>query len=131
MNQYHSLMVIEMSEPGLSKIEEYFFDNFYRVLVIPEDGKFIVSVDVYIAYWNHTNPREICIENTCLLVKEISNISLGMDLSVEKIVVIGVRVSGKDETINVKWVLNRKPGFQDIERLYKYSWLIARGQVGI
>ncbi|MEM4718182.1 MAG: hypothetical protein QXE81_05430 [Desulfurococcaceae archaeon] len=118
-----------MNKSDLNKVEEYFFDNYYRVLVLPEDGKFIVSVDVYITQWNQSDQREICIENTCLLVKEINNFSPGIDQRVEKIIVIGVRVAGRDETINVKWILSGKPGFLDIEKLYKYSWLVARGQM--
>jgi hypothetical protein len=111
-------------------LEEYYFDNFYRVLVIRENEKYVVSVDVYYNGWKYINQKEVCVENTCLLVKEIDpNDVKAVFQSVEKIFIIGVKVNDKLETVNVKWVSNSKPNREVIEEIYKYSWKIASGEV--
>ncbi|AFL67036.1 hypothetical protein Desfe_1165 [Desulfurococcus amylolyticus DSM 16532] len=115
-----------MSKPGI--ISEYYFSDYYRVIVIEEGDSYIVSVDVYRSKWIFTDYTEKCVENTCLLLKELSPESNGnryVDLdSVSKIIIIGVKVDDNYETINVKWVLRKKPTYSDIESLYEASWRI-------
>lgn len=108
-------------------LEEYYFDDYYRVLVINEEGKYVVSVDVYYANWKYSEHRELCVEEVCLLIKEIapSQVKVNMD-GVVKIIVIGTRVKGKHETINVKWIMNRKPSINEVSSIYRESWNIAK-----
>ena len=111
-------------------LEEYYFDNFYRVLVVRENEKYVVSVDVYYNEWKRIDQKEVCVENTCLLVKEVDpNDVKALFQSVEKIFIIGVKVNDKLETVNVKWVFNSKPSREVMEKIYKYSWKIASGEV--
>lgn len=109
-------------------LEEYYFDDYYRVLVINEEGKYVVSVDVYYANWRYSEHRELCIEEVCLLVKEItpSQVKANVD-GVMKIMVIGTKVKDKHETINVKWIMNRKPSSNEILGIYRDSWNIVKG----
>ncbi|MEM0001143.1 MAG: hypothetical protein QXH02_06915 [Desulfurococcaceae archaeon] len=109
-------------------LEEYYFDDYYRVLVINEDGRYVVSVDVYYANWEYSEHRELCIEEVCLLVKEIapSQVKVSVD-GVVKVLVIGTRVGGRYETINVKWIMVRKPSSSEISSIYMDSWNIAKG----
>lgn len=110
-------------------VNEYFFDNYYRVVVLEDEGGFLVSVDVYITDWRLGEPVEKCINNTCLLVKEITlNNSQEYPCNPSKITIIGVKTSGKRETISVKWLCREKPGYNQIQALYELSWRIARGE---
>ena len=106
-------------------IEEHYLNDYYRVLVIRDNDKYIVSVDVYRAEWKYQDYFVNCINEVCLLFKEIENLDISIDLNgVEKIIVIGSRVKDKYETINVKWILNHKPSQTEVEKIYQYSWKI-------
>ncbi|MEM4490547.1 MAG: hypothetical protein QXK41_05245 [Desulfurococcaceae archaeon] len=111
-------------------MEEYYFDNFYRVVLLRDDEKYVVSVDVYYAGWKYDDQRKICVENTCLIIKEIDPSETSISLQdVERIFVIGVKVDNKFETINVKWILKSKPCREVIETIYKFSWKLASGML--
>ncbi|ADV65366.1 hypothetical protein [Desulfurococcus mucosus] len=108
-------------------VSEYYFSEHYRVLVIEEGDHYTVSVDVYRDEWVFTGHMEKCIGDTCLLVKELEPGSTAalVDTGVEgvvKTVVIGVRVKETRETVNVKWIMGRKPSYSDVEALYRASW---------
>lgn len=108
-------------------LEEYYFDEYYRVLVMGEENKYVVSVDVYYASWKYSEYRELCVGEVCLLVKDILPSEVKVSISgVEKISVIGVKVKDKCETINVKWIMNRKPTNEEISSIYKDSWSIVK-----
>jgi len=122
-----------MSSP--SNVTEYYFSNHYRVLVVEDGEAYTVSVDVYRDKWGFTGHVEKCIRDVCILFKEIPREALSeIGISVEGVVraiVIGVRVGGKEEAINVKWILVRKPTYRDVEALYRASWrLIGCGSEG-
>lgn len=107
-------------------VREVFFDNYYRVLVVHGGSEYTVSVDVYHVGWIFTDYRERCIDNICLLIAEapIPHIE---GLVVKRVLVIGIRVGERAETINVKWFIDKNPTTEDLERIYKYSWMIVRG----
>jgi len=111
-------------------IKEYYFDDYYRVLVIESGSKYVISVDVYYADWKYGNYREVCIGEVCLLVKELAPSEINVNFAnVEKVMVIGVRVGDKRETVNVKWIMGSKPGDDEIEGIYRHSWRIAQGEL--
>ncbi|MCY0868903.1 MAG: hypothetical protein OWQ48_06760 [Desulfurococcus sp.] len=110
-------------------VSEYYFSEHYRVLVVEENGEFTVSVDVYREGWDFTDYTSKCIGDVCLLLKELTSDSLrivaeGIE-GVVKVAVIGVRVADKYETIGVKWVIDRKPGYAQVEAIYKASWKLV------
>lgn len=110
-----------------NKVEEHYFDEYYRVIVISEEGKYIVSVDVYRVGWSYKNYKEICIENICLLLKELPINLVGTTLrGVEKVILVGTRVGDKYETINVKWIVDHKPSDVELQELYDFSWKLIR-----
>jgi hypothetical protein len=113
---------------GEEVIEQY-FDNFYRVVVVRDNGEYVVSVDVYYVGWTYGDHREVCIENTCLLMKELDASILRVNpCKSRKIIVIGTRLGSKAETINIKWICSEKPSGRELEELYRLSWIIARGE---
>lgn len=115
-----------MNETGI--IEEYYFDDYYRVLVMVDGTKYVVSVDVYYVGWNYDEYKELCIGEICLLVKELTPIGRIDSINIEKIVVVGTRVGNKLETINVKWIMDSKPGDNEMLKIFKNSWRVARGE---
>lgn len=116
-----------MNETGI--VEEYYFDDYYRVLVMVDGTKYIVSVDVYYVGWNYNEYKELCVGEICLLVKELIPIGRMDSINIEKIVVIGTRVGNKLETINVKWIMDSKPSDSEMLKIFKSSWRIARGEL--
>ncbi|MCC6034299.1 MAG: hypothetical protein LM567_02210 [Desulfurococcaceae archaeon] len=105
--------------------EEIYFDEFYRVLVLSEKDNFIVSVDVYVKKASFESPKETCIDNICLLLKEVKDASRTL-LGVINILVVAIKVRENPvEVISVKWILNHKPSREEIEYIYKKSWEIV------
>ncbi|MEM2025276.1 MAG: hypothetical protein QXW94_03195 [Desulfurococcaceae archaeon] len=116
-------------EPSSLKIEELFFDEYYRMLVLEDLNRFIISVDVYKPGWDYTNYKDVCINETCLLLKELSPSEINLDAAmggVEKVVVVGVKVGAKFETIGVKWFMKHKPSSEEVRSIYERSWRIIR-----
>lgn len=112
----------------LEVVSEYWFMDYYRVLVVNLNGiRKFVSVDVYRPGWPFSEHEELCISSAacCLLYKELGAseyASLFDRVSVEKIVVTGVKTNGSLETINVRWFIRGEPTYSDIEKIFRCSW---------
>lgn len=116
-------------ESGNLRIEEHYFDEYYRVVVLEDASKYVVSVDVYKPSWEFSDYRSVCADSVCLLVKELlpSEVSLRVDVQgVERVVVLGVKTGDRFETINVKWFVRSKPTAEDIRQLYEHSWRMLK-----
>lgn len=117
---------------GTVEVAEYYFSDYYRVVVIGEDNLFIVSVDVYRKGWLFSGFEEKCVSNglVCARFKTLENPSLPEDLSsiTEKVIVEGIKASGAEETISVKWLLNRKPTLEEVSRIHELSWRLIKCQ---
>lgn len=104
-------------------IEEYYFDDFYRVILVEEEGGYTLSVDVYLPYWPFGEYEKSCVQTdekeVCLLFKELE-MSEFTDL-VEKVVVTGSLIGGEYETINVKYFLKKRPSTEEVRQLYEYA----------
>jgi hypothetical protein len=112
----------------VEELSEYYFDNFYKVLVVKSGGEYLVSVDTYIAGWYHGPPQELCIEDACLLYKEVYfEEAASLPCKPARVVIVGSRVRDRVETINVKWVCRERPSDEEVKRLYEISWTLARG----
>lgn len=107
---------------GVPDVEEYYFDDYYRVVVVKDGQDYVVSVDVYKNSWAYDVYESICVENTCLFVKRLSGDSTRCVSGVREVMITGVKVGSKVETINVKWILDHKPSFQEVGALYECSW---------
>lgn len=116
-----------MNEPGI--IEEYYFDEYYRVLVMADGAKYVVSVDVYHVGWNFNGCKELCMGEICLLVKELAPIVKIDSINIEKIIIIGTKVGNRLETINVKWIVSNRPSDNEMLKIFRSSWKIARGEL--
>lgn len=104
------------------EVEEYYFDDYYRVIVIRSSQYYVVSVDVYVNHWIFDVYESTCIEDTCLLVKKLGEDALECISGVREIMVVGVKVGSKLETINVKWFVDHRPSAQEVETIYRCSW---------
>lgn len=104
-------------------IEEYYFDDFYRVILVEEEEGYTLSVDVYLPYWPFGESEKSCVtadgREICLLFKELE-INEFTDL-VGKVVVTGSLIGGESETINVKYFLKRRPSTEEVRQLYEYA----------
>lgn len=115
-----------------SEITEYYFSDFYRALVVKiNENEYMVSIDVYKkrseCMPNGHNVRYVCINDTCLIVEEIDPAVVINSIKVEglsKIFIITTKVGDNCEIINVKWLVNKKPMFEDVETMYTASWQI-------
>jgi hypothetical protein len=112
------------------EVLEYYLSDYYRVVVIREGEGFLVSVDVYRKGWFFKDHEEKCVGDgkVCLMFKQLLPTSLSNELSgiTEKIIVEGIRVSGIEETISVKWFLKRRPDYEDVLRIFNTSWGLIR-----
>ncbi|QOR94857.1 hypothetical protein IMZ38_02765 [Thermosphaera chiliense] len=120
-----------MGDTGIM-VFEYYFSDYYRVIVFREGENFIVSVDVYRKGWPFKDYEEKCVAEgqVCLLFKTISPAQLPGEplLSVEKIIVEGVRVSGVEETISVKWFFKGELGQEEVSKVFNASWSLIKCQ---
>ena len=122
--------VYTMEQP--SNVSEYWFLRYYRVLVIAENSKKTVSVDVYKKGFNHVTTSEKCLENKeyCILYSEIDKKDyfelFGKDLGnkIEKIIIVGIKAKDKTETVNVRYIVNGELTYNDIGKLFYKSWEI-------
>ncbi|MEM0325732.1 MAG: hypothetical protein QW733_01690 [Desulfurococcaceae archaeon] len=106
-------------------VEEYYFDDYYRVVVVRDEQDHIVSVDVYRPTWKYDSYESICVENVCLLISVLRNPEISAIHGVKKIIVIGVKVNEKVETVNVKWIVDHKPSRSEVEAMYRESWRLV------
>jgi len=111
---------------------EYYFSDYYRVIVFREGENFIVSVDVYRKGWPFKDYEEKCVSGgeVCLLFKTVPPAQLPGEppLLAEKIIVEGVRVSGVEETISVKWFFKGELGQEDVSKVFNASWSLIKCQ---
>ncbi|WP_448579193.1 hypothetical protein [Thermosphaera sp.] len=114
------------------EVFEYYFSDYYRVVVFKEGDAFIASVDVYRKGWPFKDYEEKCVAEgeVCLLFKIILPDQLPGEppLSTEKIMVEGIRVSGVEETISVKWFFKGKLEQDDVSRVFNASWSLIKCQ---
>jgi hypothetical protein len=107
---------------GTHHYEEIYFDEFYRVLVLSEKSSFIVSVDVYMKKTSFESSKKTCIDDICLLLKEVEEASKALP-GVIRVLVVAIKVRENPvEVVSVKWILDHKPGREEIEHIYKESW---------
>lgn len=118
-----------------SNVNEYWFLKYYRVLVIEEDDKKIVSVDVYKKDFTVTSNTVLkCIDdkNYCIMYRELSMpeyrnvIPSSLRDKVKKVVVVGVKAKDKLETINVRYVVHGDLKYSDVEELFYTSWKLIK-----
>jgi len=108
---------------------EYWFYNYYRAVLVSSGDVIVVSIDVYRRSWVFNDYRMICVKDNeyCLLYAELKD---GLDKYVldngvvDRVVVTGVKARDVYETINVKWFVKGVLNDSDVEKLFKYSWMI-------
>jgi len=106
-------------------VSEYWFHNYYRVLVIDRgDGLKILSVDVYRRGWFFDKYDSKCVDqNYCLLYAYIDNPKTMLNkVVVEKIIVTGVKARDTYETINVRWFIRGDLTYSVVEEIFYASW---------
>lgn len=113
----------------LDNVSEYWFLDYYRVLLIDLDNnKKFLSVDVYRRNWVfRENYVEKCVADKkyCLLYKELKPDPDKYSLTngkVIKIIVTGIKAEEIYETINVRWVIEGNITYKDIEKIFYWSW---------
>ncbi len=124
--------------PEASNVSEYWFYNYYRVLVIELDKEYVVEVDVYRKDWPFKDVDKIeCLSNKkyCMLYKSISpeyimsNNLLSDEVlvkSLNKVIIVGVKVGERSEVINVRYFINKDImlRYDYLESLFYSSWRI-------
>ena len=112
-------------------VSEYWFLEFYRVLVTRIDNENYVSVDVYREEWPWSldGSTKICVkdEEYCLLYHVIDRdlVNKVFDKLAENIVkveAVGVKTGDKLETVNVRYIIRGELKYNDIEQLFYNSW---------
>jgi len=107
---------------GTHYYEEIYFDEFYRVLVLSEESSFIVSVDVYMKKASFESSKKTCIDDICLLLREVEEASRALP-GVIRVLVVAIKVRENPvEVVSVKWILDHKPSKEEIKDIYKKSW---------
>ncbi|MEM3925976.1 MAG: hypothetical protein QXU22_04280 [Desulfurococcaceae archaeon] len=120
-------------------IDEYYFSDFYRTIVVKSgENEYMVSVDVYKktdrCALDNQDIKYTCVEDTCLIIEEVKPTLIPKSIAtigINKVLVIGIRVSDNCEVINVKWFVNRKPTFEDVKAMFDASWWIISHISGI
>ncbi len=109
---------------GVYKVlSEYWFLDYYRVLKIRSNGKYLLSIDVYRRGFPFEPSYRECVmdDKYCLLYHEYPIDRVGID-GVERVVITGVKAGDRYETVNVRWVLSIDPGYDLIEEIFYRSW---------
>jgi hypothetical protein len=103
---------------------EYIFQEYYRVVKAGSDGKYLLSVDVYRGKYPFQPDEKICVkgESDCILYTHLKpDDSIP---GVKDIIVTGVKTGDIMETINVRWILDHDPDYEEIEKIFYESWKI-------
>lgn len=116
---------------GLESVSEYWFHNYYRVLVIDSSSEYVVSVDVYRRGWLWSVDEESCLSDReyCLVYHRVDPAVLSDKLGdlaslVRRVEIVGVKARGRVEAVNVRYFLSRDRvlKYSDIEKLFYISW---------
>ena len=117
----------------MENISEYWFHDYWRVLIVELSDRSIVSVDVYRDgwFWNTDSIRCIDGENYCILYHKVSMDELSRVfgelskyfISVE---VVGIKAKDRFETVNVRYTVSgdKKLTYNDISELFYKSWVL-------
>jgi len=117
----------------MENISEYWFHDYWRVLIIELSNRTIVSVDVYRDgwFWNTDSMKCIDVENYCILYHKVSMDELSRVfgelskyfISVE---VVGIKAKDRLETVNVRYMVSgdKKLTYNDISELFYKSWIL-------
>ncbi len=109
-------------------VSEYWFLDHYRVLIVDlGNGKKFLSVDVYRRNWLFKDYTSKCVagDKYCLLYKELApdpNKHVLSNGRVSKIIVTGIKADDIYETINVRWFIEGNISYNDIEKIFYWSW---------
>lgn len=117
----------------MKNINEYWFHDYWRVLVIETSDRLIVSIDVYREgwFWNIDSRKCIDGENYCILYHKVSLEEIGKLLGklseyIIDVEIIGIKAKDRFETIGVRYVIssNKNLTFQDLSELFYKSWIL-------
>lgn len=115
-------------DSGEIQVSEYYFSDYFRVVLLRDGDQFIASVDVYRKGWFFSGHEEKCVSDNrvCVMFKRVDPSILPKDFSliIDQVIIVGARISGVEETISVKWVLKKEPSYDEISRIYELSWRI-------
>ncbi|MGC9121885.1 MAG: hypothetical protein ACP5HP_02985 [Thermogladius sp.] len=112
-------------------VREVYFSDYYRVLVVEEDDKVFVSVDVYKKGFDYPVTRTSCVkEDFCLIYSTLDPALAGPDLKdvTLSLEVVGSKTPGGVETLNVRWVLRKPLGEDVLRKVFETSWLLIRAK---
>jgi len=117
----------------LGNISEYWFHDYWRVLVIELSDRLIISVDVYRDTWLWNTDSIECIDdkNYCILYYKVSKDELNKvfgELSKYFIdaEIVGIKAKDRFETVNVRYKVSgdKKLTYNDISELFYKSWIL-------
>ncbi len=121
----------------LENVSEYWFHNYYRVLVVKTGSSYLVSVDVYRKGWIWSiDDREcVCNGEYCLLYHRVSREELasidGLEDVIDRVVeafIVGVKARDRLETVNVRYRIEGSSPlkYSDIEKIFYASWSLTK-----
>ncbi len=104
---------------------EYWFLDYYRVLKVRSNDKYVLSVDVYRRRYPFRPEEENCLEDGkyCIYYNRIDPGETGVK-GVIDVIVTGIKAGKVVETVNVRWILDHDPQYSEIEEIFKKSWII-------
>jgi len=116
---------------SMENISEYWFHEYWRVLLIGSGDHLIVSVDVYRTGWFWNTDSMECLSDGkyCLLYHNVSRDELDRVLGelskyIVKAEIVGVKAGERFETVNVRYTVSRdrELTYNDISDLFYSSW---------
>ena len=117
----------------MENISEYWFHDYWRVLIVELSDRSIVSVDVYRDgwFWNTDSMKCIDDENYCVLyhkvsLDELSRVFGELSKYFISVEVVGIKAKDRLETVNVRYTVSgdKKLTYNDISELFYKSWVL-------
>ncbi|WP_440058923.1 hypothetical protein ACSU1N_03775 [Thermogladius sp. 4427co] len=112
-------------------VREVYFSNYYRVLLVEEEDRVFISVDVYKKGFDFSISKSMCVrEDFCLLYSSLDPGSYKglLPENVLSIEVVGARTPAGLETLNVRWVVKKPVDNDLLKKIFEASWKIVGSQ---
>jgi len=111
----------------LTLVEEYWFDEYYRVYKLRlRDGKIVLTIDVYREGFPLEPGDRLSLGQVSLLYSDLDPGVLGLP-GVKKVELVGLEVPGRRETIGVRVYMKRDPGPGKVEEIYRKARSLVEG----
>lgn len=114
-----------------SGVRELHFSDYYRMLVVEEEDRLYISVDVYKKGFDYPVTKSVCVrDDFCLLYSNQARVDLEPELAgkVIELVIVGSKTPAGLETLNVRWVVKKPFSDEELRKVFDASWRLVKAK---